>query len=493
VEVQTEWRGSADTSRGRFLRVLALSAVLHVPLTPVAAILGLLHLIAAPAPTEQVPEEELTAIPVDLVPGAPGQGTKSDQTPPASTAPSNMKDPFDELEKDTDSDDGVALGPDGGVPAKNDKDAGAGDAGAGGAIGDPVALSGTAGKLADSNANVRLLIFNDRIRKHPLGTQIGNLLGAAEQWQDFFGPTGLDPIADVDRVLIAGPQLKDSSQVVAVLKTNVPSTRVKSAVDSLVQRDPAGTWLDAGVPAARAAADNAERLIVLPAPDIVVIAPPGVQQQALSLGPKLGFPSPQGTEALTTYVITPWRAFVGIPFEVPKTIKWVRMKVTANSDGGATAVIVAEDESPQLAEEDAKLLSERLNRVTNPSVVVFGRTVLSQSILDPVTFTAKGAEIHGSVTVPKKKLESLLAGIAGYSKFLAQESKKKKAAKAAAQADGGATPAATPDAGTKPQEQKQKQKSDNPYGDDPREQTPNPQAPKPGTPGPQEPNLPKQQ
>jgi hypothetical protein len=471
VEIQTEWRGSRDTTRKRFWRLLAFSALLHVPLTPIAAIIGLLSLLATP-PAEEVPTETLEAIPVDLVPGEPGQGKKTDKpAEPAPTAADNMKDPFDELDKDTDSEEQIALGADGGAPDKDPKDGGAGDAG-GGAIGDPVALSGAAGQIADSNANVRLLIFNDRIRKHPLGTQIGALLGSAAQWQDFFGPTGLDPIQDVDRVLIAGPQLKDSAQVVAVLKTNVPASRLKTAVDALVARDPAGTWLDGGVPAARAAADNAERLIVLPAPDIVVIAPPSVQKQALALGPKLGFPSPQGKEALTTYVITPWRAFVGLPFQVPKTIKWVRMKVIANADGGATAVIVAEDETPELAAEDAKALTERVNQVTQINIGVGSFSLYKKTLLDPVTFTSQGVEIHATVTATKKQLEPLLALIAGYAKGLAQQKSQK-----AAQADGGApaldASAPKPDAGTK-------KGPPNPYNDDPREQPIQKQEDQPG-------------
>jgi hypothetical protein len=167
-----------------------------------------------------------------------------------------------------------------------------------------------------------------------------------------------------------------------------------------------------------------------------------VQKQALALGPKLGFPAPQGKEALTTYVITPWRAFVGLPFEVPKTIKWVRMKVIANADGGATAVILAEDETPELAAEDARALTERLNKVTQLSFG-FGGFSIKKSLIDPVTFTSKGVEIHATVTATKKQLEPLLAAIAGYAQRIAQEQKQKAAQKAAAaaQADAGSAQA----------------------------------------------------
>jgi hypothetical protein len=114
-----------------------------------------------------------------------------------------------------------------------------------------------------------------RIRKHPLGGRIGKLLGSVYQWRDFFGPAALDPIRDVDQIVVVGPQFRDSSGVVAVLKLNVPDERVRLAIDALVKSDPEGQWLDAGAPSAIAHADRAPREFVLPAPGIVVVTPPG--------------------------------------------------------------------------------------------------------------------------------------------------------------------------------------------------------------------------
>ena len=314
-------------------------------------------------------------------------------------------------------------------------DAGAPDAGpadAGTSIGDPVAMAGGAGKIVDANANVRLIVFNDRIRNHPLGARIGTLLGGAEQWKDFFGPTGLDPIKDVDRILIAGPQLRKSADVVAVLRVNVPNDKLRAAVDALVQRDAQGGWLDAGVPAARLQADRAERLLVLPAPQILVMAPPSAEKHALSLGSGLKFPNPKGNEALTTFVVTPWRAFVGIPFEIPKSIKWVRMKITPTSDGGAVADLVAEDESPESAAKHAEELAAAIDKVTHPKVLGFQVVAL----LEPISLKPVGSEIHGSVVATPKQLARLLEAVSAYAKELAEEAARKAAAKAAK--DGGA-------------------------------------------------------
>lgn len=444
VASRMEWRGQRDTTRGRLFRLLALSALLHAPLTPLAALVGLMGLFFGKPAEEPPAADPVNAIPVDLIADDRPQPAPA---PPPEPGPPEPKaqpadDPFDDLDKEPD-DDGEPKQPppprDAGAPLA---DAAAADAGP--SIGDPVSMAGVAGKVVDSNANVRVLIFADRMRNHPLGARVGTLLGAAAQWQDFFGPTGLDPIKDVDRILIAGPQLRNSSEVVAVLRVNVAHDKLHKAVDALVQRDGQGIWLDGGVPAARMHADRSERLIVLPAPQIVVVAPPSAEKHALSLGPGLKFPNPKGNEALTSYVVTPWRAFIGIPFEIPKSIKWVRMKIVTTSDGGAIAELVAEDESAESASKHAEELAKNIDRVTHPTV--FGVQVVA--LLEPVSFKAVGSEIHGTVVATPKQLSRLLESVSAYAKQLAEEAEKKRAAKAAA-ADGGA-PDASADAGAKP-------------------------------------------
>lgn len=445
VVSQTEWRGQRDTTRSRLWRLLAVSVLLHAPFTPLMALAGLVSLLTHNPESEGPPVDPITAIPVDLVSDerpAATAATEPDK-PPEPEAQKPIDDPFKDLDKD-EAEPRAPRERDAGAPARD-----AGERDAAPSIGDPVTMSGAAGKVVDANANVRILIFADRMRGHPLGTRVGKLLGAAAQWQDFFGPTGLDPVKDVDRILIAGPQLKNSADVVAVLKVNVPADRVRQAIDALVQRDAQGGWLDGGVPAARARADRAERLIVLPAPQIVVVAPPSAEKHALSLGAGLKFPNPKGNEALTTFVVTPWRAFVGLPFELPKSLKWARMKVVTTSDGGATAELVAEDESPESAVTHAQELTESLNKVTQLKLPSFSIGGLSLgggvSLVEPVTFKAVGKEIHGTVVATPKQLGRLLEAVAAYAQQVAEEAERKRAARAAADAgaaEGGAQPTA---------------------------------------------------
>jgi hypothetical protein len=442
VEQRTQWRGGRDTTRRRLWRLLALSALLHVPLTPVFALAGLLGLLSRPAPTPEVPDlGQIHAIPIDLL--EPGPEPAAEPNSP----PADQKQEGSHADKGKDGAKAELDTPERLAAQPKASPATSGTAARGGAIGDPVSMSGAAGRVTDANANVRVLIFTDRIRNHPLGDRIGELLGTAQQWQDFFGPAGLDPIHDVDRILIAGPQFKDSSGVIAVLRTNVPQERVRSAIDKLVKRSD-GEWIDGPVPVAHAKADRAERAFVMASPNIVVVTPPSAEKHAISVGPSLRFPNPSGKEALTTYVITPWRAFVGIPFKVPQSIKWVRMKVIAGSDGGASAEIEAEDENADLAGQHAEELTKNINAVTQIKLGFVGALIGKKEarLIEPVSFSARGSHIFGTVTATPKQLATLLEAVAGYAKELAAEAERKAKAEAA-KGDAGA-PAA--DAGAAP-------------------------------------------
>jgi hypothetical protein len=434
VDDSTQWRGHRDTSRKRLWTLLMLSALAHVPLTPVAALFGLLAFLghkAELAPSEPLPA--INAIPVDLI----------EEERPAEPEQKQPREPAPKASVERAAKPAVALEASEEKPKPASKEQEAEKPAAERGIPDPVAMAGSAAKVADANANVRLLIFTDRIRNHPLGDQIGKLLAGADQWKDFFGSGGLDPIRDVDRILIAGPQLRDSSEVLAVLRHNASPAKLRGAVDALVQRDPEGKWLEGPVPAAQARADRAPRVFVLASSRILVVTPPSAVDNVLKQAPSLRFPEPKGNEALTTYLVTPWRAFIGVPFEIPKSIKWVRMRITPTSDGGASAELVAKDESPELAEQNARKLMDDINRLTQLSTGVLGKAFgikSTYSVIEPVVFTAQGDEIHGTVVAKPRQLGALLEVIANLAKEIARKNAE-KAKKAAAAADAGASAA----------------------------------------------------
>lgn len=413
VDVKTQWRGQPDTRRWRFYALMGLSVVIHSVLTPWAALLGLLGLLGLtdPPPTVELPP--ITAIPIELLEDAPPAPTSTDPEPeeepaaavivqpsPAEVLSPNGKNRVPEPEQKTAKEQaGAGTGEQQKDPEETDK------------RGDPVALSGAAGKLADSGAKVRIKIDTDKVRQHPLGPRIGEVLGRVPQWYDFLGPAKLDPIRDIDRLLIAGPQLRDSSEVVAVLQYNVPQPMMESAIDNLVQRS-SGEWLSGATRAATARADRAERVFAFFAPGLLAIVPPSAKRDALKRWPKATRLGPiPGDAVLVATVDTPSRVYTGLPFRFPDSFKWLRASITPSADGGAVGNVEVEDESEVAAREHAAWLEQIIRANAMPqgfraaaTKYLFG----TDKFLEEVSFRSEGTRIKGTLRSTAAQLQSVL-------------------------------------------------------------------------------------
>lgn len=270
-------------------------------------------------------------------------------------------------------------------------------------------MSGVSSEVVDSNANVNLLLLTERVRRHPLGPRIGKLIVNFPQWSSFFESGEIDPVRDINRILVVGPQFRRSADVVAILEHGMPQQVVTAAVDRLVKRPPRGRWLKSKMPAARAYADRAERLFVLTAPNVLVVAPPHLERQLLAT-PPTGFPSPEGDAALVVHIKTPWRALMGLPFRLPESLAWLRLDVVPLDDGGAHVRISAQDADARQAAEHAQSLSLALNALTNPNLGALGALVGLRSIafVDKIQFQARDERITGQVRISPRQLERLL-------------------------------------------------------------------------------------
>jgi hypothetical protein len=347
------------------------------------------------------------------------------ETPPAAVPPPPAPDPAVALEPPAEKqhepsqpkirDAGVSDAEPNDAASDAETDAGSegNDAGLDGGITDPVAASGTE-KISDVNANVQLMVFTEKLRNHPLAPRVGKALSSIYQWRDFFGPSGLDPVRDVDRLLVWGPQLRDSSEVGVVAKVNAPSDAVHAAIDGIVRTDPeTGAWLDAGVPAATARVDRAPRVFILPSPKIIIVVPPSAAEKAMKVGKKFTLPGPKGDEIATAKLATPWRAFrgTGIPLQIPKSIAWARAKASLDENGSAIITIVAKDESPEKATEDAEYLQRNLTELSQIDLGILGALLGAggrHKFAEKILFSAQGDEIHGAILVTQRQLADIM-------------------------------------------------------------------------------------
>src|SRR6478735_9531087 len=90
VDSKTHRRGPADTSSGRFAKLLVVSVLLHVPLTPWAALVGLLSLWSPPS--DEVDSPPITGIPIDLVEDESAPA-KAPEAPAAAADPAGPGEP----------------------------------------------------------------------------------------------------------------------------------------------------------------------------------------------------------------------------------------------------------------------------------------------------------------------------------------------------------------------------------------------------------------
>lgn len=412
MAVITQWRGQKDTQRWRFYSFLGFSFVLHSALTPWAALLGLLGLLGLKNPVETKDLPAVTTIPVDLFEEDLKEATA--EPPKAEPAPAPEAPP---APSESEAEGEPFVEP---APQKSEPKTGAPDAESAEErenIADPVALSGSAGKVTDPNANVRLYVDTEKVRQQPLGERIGSILAQVPQWRDFFGPAKLDPIRDIDRVLIVGPQLRDSSEVIAVLKYNVTQAEVETAVDQLVKRS-GGQWIDGPVKAATARADRAERVFAFIPEELIAVVPETAKKDALKKRKgKLSLPPIPGSAVLTVHVATPYRVFLGLPFRFPQSVKSMKASVSPTADGGARVILLGIDESKEAAELNAKLIEAQVRAAATPrgwqaaaAKALFGAP---DSYLDSVEFHAEDDEIHGTVTITATQLDGILNLVRG--------------------------------------------------------------------------------
>lgn len=300
---------------------------------------------------------------------------------------------------------------------------------------DPIAAAGGAGKISAKDANVQVLIAGNVIRKHQLGAAFAQILVLIPEWHQFFADSPIDPIRDLNHLLITAPRFRsDTSKVVAVMDFNVPEAKIKSAVD-LIVNSVNGSWLDdTPVPTARANVGGGDRLFALvPGKKLLVVLPFEARDQLEGLKKSKGFPNSKVGIAIS--MVSPARPFKGL-FALPDTLKWLRVAVTPTADGGADVALEGGDASEADAQKHAPEITRAFDQVRVVSLVI---TTLE--IVDHAEFVAQGASIKAQVHVSEAQLRRVV-GMALMQ--LNAQARDRAAAAAAVSAKAATIPAPTP-------------------------------------------------
>ncbi len=275
------------------------------------------------------------------------------------------------------------------------------DAGAAGPR-DPTALLGAAGSALQSGPqNVQLVMNLQVIKTHPVGARIGPLLAGIPQWNEFVGGTGVDPIRDVDWIMIFGPSLAHTERDAVVLRYNLTDARAAKAIEILSRKDASGGAFDAGAPGVRAwrgHADRADRVFLLPRPHIAAMVPPDfARKAALALSAGAFTPKIVPGEAVRAAFHYPH----GSATFVPEAIKDARLWIVPRGDGGADLYGEGDCPDPDAAREASDSLRAFVRSRNN-----FVVRAVSRNALDRVEFTSDGAMVRLHVPLSREQLEA---------------------------------------------------------------------------------------
>lgn len=452
MEARKQSRPATSPWARRFRWLLAASMVAHLFLTPLAGWIGLAsQWLEKKAP--EPPHEELDAIPIDLIeaPPAPAVDGPSElpdkdpievidkliPPPPAAAPPepaaTQPKPPPKKPRKPVvDGGTGHRASkpkhkpkkprPDAGVPPASSAPSGSSAPAGSGAptpnepprtIENPVAVAGKAGDLVKSNARLQMIVYADKLRGHPIGERVADLLPRLPQWSDFFADSVVNPVRDFDRFFVAGPSFYHSDQLVIAMEYNTKRERILKAVDGLVKRG--GHWVDGTpVPTALAVADRAERVFVVSEQPVVWVVPPKLQDAALKLRERR-IPKSRGAEALVATIAEPKVSLARLQLEIPESVRDVKLRITPLPKGEVLIELSALDKDDETAKKTAQSVSASVNAMvdflTGLSGVLdrigFGGLASSMK-LPRVELQTHQKEIWGQLTLTREQADFIL-------------------------------------------------------------------------------------
>jgi hypothetical protein len=400
--------GIRDSRRRTLMTALIVALALHLPFTPLPMIIRWLSAYLHHGDTSWDFQDDTVVIPIALLEDTPPPEPKppaAESEPQASTPqPAAPERPAPRVHdagasddarlsldgaRGSTSDDGgseadaasdAALASDGAKrpgPASSSRgvkdagherdlvsrvaaDASAGDAGGGGegaAVKDTLSLVGSARSVVSGKANVSLAFWFSTMREHSLGRQVGGLLACNPQWRDFLG-NEVDPLDDLDAVLLVGPQMRDTSKLTVLAQSRMEDAKIAKIMSRLAQKS-GGNVMEGpgGTRAVRFRADRADRVALTHPHKMIIVTPPEGYEQIRNRTDAISLPPGRG-QALSLTLVTPWRPLRNLGLHFPESLSEMRVNVFAAQDGGVDLQIEFDDVDAASAEAHASLMTD---------------------------------------------------------------------------------------------------------------------------------------
>jgi hypothetical protein len=273
----------------------------------------------------------------------------------------------------------------------------------------PLEPEAVADAVQGGPAAIEIAIDAAVVRKHPVGAKMGSLLRGIPQWEDFMHGTPIDPVRDVDWILISGNSLIHTENDSVVLRYSASDATVDQAVRIVARRYGHGGTVDAGAPGVRASvafADRAERILLQPGSHLLAIVPPRVAPAiARQLAGRQVSPPLHPGEALYWKFVRPHR-MLG---ELPETVVEMRLRIVPRPDGGADVDVDGDTKDRDEAQAAAGDVARFIRRHDDPIT-----SLLTRGILDHVDVTAEGSRVHAHLTATLDQIANLVALLSSF-------------------------------------------------------------------------------
>ncbi len=318
---------------------------------------------------------------------------ESDSAPADARNPANDDDAALRPEASTDAGVGGPVEPEAGAVSRAPRD--------------PEGIVGAVGAIQADVVLVMVVVNAEVIRATPVGGRLGVLLRALPQWDDFMNGTAIDPVRDVDWMMISGPSLLSTSRDVVLIHYSAADAVVDRAIAVLGRRSGHEGTIDAGARGVRAVlahADRADRVILRTQAHVVAVVPPAVAQKIarqLVASPVPAHVRPG--EAFYLRLVDPHHPMP----EIPAELKELRLRVVPRDDGGADAYVEGDtadaDVASQAADELRRVIRRHDDAITS---------LVTGGILDHVEVATSGSHVELHLAATRAQIERL-AELAG--------------------------------------------------------------------------------
>jgi len=267
---------------------------------------------------------------------------------------------------------------------------GGGEAGTPG-VKDTLSLAGGLRRAVKGKPNVALVFWFSTMREHPLGPLVGSLLSCNPQWRDFLGDV-IDPLQDLDGVMLVGPRMSDTSKLTILVQSRMEDAKLRQVmglVGEAAHRSGAGGPIDAGAgtQAIRFRADRADRIAFTHPKNLIIVTPPEGFEQLQAQREAMSLPAGRG-QAMSLTMVNPWRPLRMIGMHLPETLSEIRLNVFATDGGGVRAEIEFED-------QDAAAATAHASDVTEQARAAAGL------LAGDITFVADGNRLHAETRLSR--------------------------------------------------------------------------------------------